>query len=139
MLGLAREKVQQAHVQFQQGDMNSPWTFASGRYDLVVFSLVLEHIEDLASLFKRMAAVLKPGALVYIGELHPFKQYGGSKARFETAEGTEYVTCYTHHVSDFTGAAQAAGLQLLQLREYFDEGNREAPPRILALLFTYTP
>ncbi len=42
---------------------------------------------------------------MYIGELHPFKQYAGSKARFNTEAGEQVVNCYNHHITDFTDAA----------------------------------
>ena len=96
---------------------------------------MLEHIEDLKSVVKKAAAALLPGGKVYVGELHPFKQYAGTKARFETSAGTEVVTCYDHHVSDFISAAQQTGLGLVSLKEYFDDGERTMPPRILAMVF----
>jgi 2-polyprenyl-3-methyl-5-hydroxy-6-metoxy-1,4-benzoquinol methylase len=135
MLEKARQKIKALHVQFLQGDILKPWTFATGRYDLITFSLVLEHIESLTPVFEQVDKVLAPGGLVYIGELHPFKQYSGSKARFETAEGVQVVECFTHHVSDFIHAAFQFRLSLVQLNEYFDEDNRNGMPRVLSLLF----
>ena len=135
MLAKAREKISSEKVEFLQADINEAWDFALGSYDLVTFSLVLEHIDDLQAVFTKVAACLNPGGMVYVGELHPFKQYSGTKARFDTAEGRQIVPCFNHHVSDFTGAAAAQGMQILELREYFDGGDRDGIPRILALLF----
>ena len=56
-------------------------------FDLVTFSLVLEHIEDLEPVLAKAANCMHSGATLYNGELHPYKQYAGSKARFDTAEG----------------------------------------------------
>lgn len=109
---------------------------ADTRVDLVSFSLVLEHMEDLQGVFAKAAAVTKPGGLMYVGELHPLKQYAGSKARFDNAAGeTTVVSCFNHHVSDFLDAATASGYSLLTLKEYFDGGDRGSIPRILAMLF----
>ena len=135
MLSKARQKVVSDTVEFHQADMNQVWTFADGNYDLVTFSLVLEHIENLDAIFQKTAAVLLPGGYVYVGELHPFKQYSGSKARFDTAAGTQLVPCYTHHVSDFVQAAKKHGLVLVDIKEYFDGDDRATLPRILTLLF----
>ena len=77
---------------------------------------------------------MKSGGYVYVGELHPFKQYTGSKARFETAEGVQVVTCFNHHVSDFTEAAQKNGFVVETIQEFFDDGDRSTIPRILAIL-----
>lgn len=134
MLNEARAKVQAPHVHFMQADVLSPWSFVNGRYDLVTFSLVLEHIEDLDVMMRNAADALAPGGLVYLGELHPFKQYVGTKARFETEQGTQVVTCHTHHLSDHVRAARRAGLVVEDVREHFDAEDATAPPRILVLL-----
>ncbi|HLO38009.1 MAG TPA: class I SAM-dependent methyltransferase, partial [Lacibacter sp.] len=102
MLAKAKEKITSPNVTFVQADITNPWTFATKPYDLVGFSLVLEHIELLQPVFEKVASVLRPGGYLYISELHPFKQYNGSKARFDTEEGTNVVTCFNHHITDFT-------------------------------------
>jgi hypothetical protein len=96
---------------------------------------MLEHIEDLDAVFQKLAKVSDTGTRVYIGELHPFKQYAGSKARFETETGTQVVTCFNHHVTDFIQAANASGFQLILIDEQFDDADRSQLPRILNLLF----
>ncbi|EJF10486.1 bifunctional 2-polyprenyl-6-hydroxyphenol methylase/3-demethylubiquinol 3-O-methyltransferase UbiG [Pontibacter sp. BAB1700] len=134
MLERARKKVSSNKVVFQQADITQPWQFATQVYDLVTFSLVLEHILKLDFIFEQTAAALKPGGYVYIGELHPFKQYTGTRARFGTDEGRQEVACYTHHISEFTQIAKKHGLKLIDLNEYFDDGDRTGIPRILTLL-----
>lgn len=134
MLAKAKEKINNDNLQFVQTDITTNWTFRNQLYDLVSFSLVLEHIENLEHIFNQTAAALKPGGYVYIGELHPFKQYSGSKARFETAEGMQVLDCFTHHVSDFIQATKKHGLSLVDINEYFDDENKNEIPRILTLL-----
>lgn len=134
MLAKAKEKINSAKVHFVQADITKDWTFTKGLYDLVSFSLVLEHIEDLDQIFKKVSTALRPGGHVYIGELHPFKQYTGSKARFDTEEGTQVVQCFNHHVSDFIQPAKKYGLLPADINEYFDEDNRNEIPRILMIL-----
>jgi ubiquinone/menaquinone biosynthesis C-methylase UbiE len=135
MLEIAKNKIQSERVNFIEADITKDWTFAKNTYDLVTFSLMLEHIEDLHAVFQKLSIVTATGSHVYIGELHPFKQYAGSKARFETENGTEVLTCFNHHVTDFIQAATASGYQLIQLEEQFDEEDRSQLPRILNLLF----
>jgi ubiquinone/menaquinone biosynthesis C-methylase UbiE len=139
MLAKAREKITTAKVHFMQADILRSWDFRDGLYDLVTFSLVLEHVEHLEPMLKEAAASLPPGGHVYIGELHPFKQYAGTKARFETEQGTHVVTCHGHHLSEFLQAAGANDLQLVHLGEHFDEDDRTTPPRILSLLLRKRP
>lgn len=138
MLSKAREKVPSSKVRFVQADILEPWRFSNGPYDLITFSLVLEHIEHLGPVLKGAAEHLAHGGHVFIGELHPFKQYAGTKARFETEHGTQVVTCFDHHVSDFLDAARSTGLELVRLDEHFDGDDRTGPPRILSVLLRRT-
>lgn len=134
MLAKAKEKIKSEKVLFQQFDINQPWTFASKQFDLIVFSLMLEHIENLDAIFKQASNSLVKGGYVYIGELHPFKQYAGSKARFETEQGEQIVNCFNHHISDFILAAKKQGFEIADVNEYFDENDRSETPRILMIL-----
>ncbi len=138
MLLKAKEKIKSDKVMFQQADITREWDFVSGGFDSITFSLMLEHIEDLNDVFRKASANLVPGGYVYVGELHPFKQYAGSKARFETELGEQIVPCFDHHVSDFVQAAHGSGLSILKLNEYFDDNDRSGTPRILTLLLRKT-
>ncbi len=135
MLKKAKEKIRSEKVNFIQADILQDWYFVNSKYNLVTFSLVLEHIEDLEPVFKKIAEVIAENGHVYIGELHPFKQYSGSKARFISEAGEQVVTCFNHHVSDFVQAAKKHGFQINNIHEYFDDGDRNTLPRILAMLF----
>jgi ubiquinone/menaquinone biosynthesis C-methylase UbiE len=135
MLVKAKAKILSDRVKFVQADINKPWGFQNEWYDLITFSLVLEHIENLDHIFLQASKMLETGGHLYVGELHPFKQYAGSKARFETAEGLQVVNCYNHNVSDFLKAAKKFGLKLLDLEEYFDGDGKGGIPRILTLVF----
>jgi len=134
MLAKAKEKVSLPAAEFIQADINQPWAFGTAKYDLVSFSLVLEHIGDLGAIFREASPALVPGGFVYIGELHPFKQYSGSKARFETEEGLQIVDCFTHHISDFIQAGKQNGLVPIDIDEHFDDGDRGGLPRILTMV-----
>jgi SAM-dependent methyltransferase len=141
MLAKARQKVAAAGLdrscvlEFRQADITQPWEVGTGLYDLVSFSLVLEHIADLDHIFAEVAHALKPDGHVYAGEFHPFRQYMGKKARYATAEGEVELECFNHHITDFTGAAQQHGLGLVRLDEFFDAGDRSLVPRVLGMVF----
>jgi ubiquinone/menaquinone biosynthesis C-methylase UbiE len=134
MLTKAKEKIVSSHVQFIQADIRLDWTFGNS-FDLISFSLVLEHIENLETVFKEAVKSLVPGGHIYIGELHPFKQYTGTKARFDTENGQQIVDCFNHHISDFIKAAKQCGLTLVDINEYFDNDDRSSVPRILTVVF----
>ena len=55
MLAIAKEKIKADHVQFLQADILQDWNFISSAYDLVSFSLVLEHIENLELIFNKIS------------------------------------------------------------------------------------
>jgi ubiquinone/menaquinone biosynthesis C-methylase UbiE len=134
MLAKAKQKVTTTNVQFIQADIKNDWVFGND-FDIVSFSLVLEHIENLGDIFAKTNDALKNGGYIYIGELHSFKQYTGTKARFESTEGTKVVECYNHHISDFLDAAKKYNFDLIELDEHFDDDNKNEIPRILTLVF----
>src|SRR5690606_16882248 len=55
MLARAKQKINSDKVRFVQADITSPWTFTNEKYDLVTFSLVLEHIEHLDQIFSEVS------------------------------------------------------------------------------------
>jgi cyclopropane fatty-acyl-phospholipid synthase-like methyltransferase len=136
MQAIAKEKVRAANVEFRSGDIRGDWAFVPEKVDLITCSLILEHIEYLEPVFENAAATLNPTGGFYICELHPFKQYAGSKARFEMNGETKVLDCYQHHITDYTDAAFAAGFSLSRLDEWFDSDDRSQVPRLISFLFT---
>ncbi|HRO70074.1 MAG TPA: class I SAM-dependent methyltransferase, partial [Chitinophagaceae bacterium] len=135
MLTKAKIKIQSDRVEFIQADINKDWDFVNNKkFDLATFSLVLEHIENLDNIFEKLSKVVNTNGYVYIGELHPFKQYNGTKARFESENGLQIVTCFNHNISDFINSAKNHEFELLSLDEFFDNNDKTSVPRILTLL-----
>lgn len=135
MLEKAKEKITASHVQFVEADLLRPWHFLQSSPDLITFSLVLEHIEHIQVIFSECAKHLSPGGCLYVCELHPYKQYTGSKARFETNAGVNILPCFVHHVSDYLQAAAANRFSLERLDEWFDNDDNALPPRLISFLF----
>jgi malonyl-CoA O-methyltransferase len=135
MIARAREKVRAENVRFSLMDIIRPWEFAAGSFDLIVCNLVLEHIQDLSHVFSEAARTLRLGGHFFIDELHPFRQYEGTKARFYRTEEKVEVDAFIHHISDFLKAAQESRLSLVHLDEYWHETDENKPPRILSLYF----
>lgn len=135
MLQKARQKVAADHVSFLVADVSQRWPCADAAADLVTCNLVLEHIEDLPFIFSEAWRTLVAEGRLFICELHPFKQYRGSKATYQSDQGARQIQAFVHHVSDFLDAAEQSGLTLRQLREWWDQDGREQPPRLLSLQF----
>lgn len=138
MLAQAKAKIKADNVEFVKTDIRQPWDFANQSFDLITCSLILEHIENIEFVFSQANLKIKTGGLFYIGELHPFKQYQGTKARFETDSGRFELVCFTHHVSDYFAAAKNNGFDCISINEWFDDGKLTATPRILTMIFQKT-
>jgi len=135
MIRQARARVPAAHVAFAVADLTQPWPVAAGSVDLIVCNLVLEHIADLSFIFAEAARCLAPGGRFFVAELHPFKQYQGSKAVYGPEQARVPIPAFVHHISAFLDAAAAAGLTLLSLKEWWDAEDAPAPPRLVSFLF----
>jgi ubiquinone/menaquinone biosynthesis C-methylase UbiE len=135
MLQKARQKVAADHVTFLVADVRERWPGADLSIDLVTCNLVLEHIIDLSFIFAEARRTLVADGRLFICELHPFRQYRGSRATYQSDQGATEIRGFVHHVSDFLAAAAQNGLVLSQLGEWWDEDDRRKPPRLLSLLF----
>jgi len=135
MIQKAREKVKEENVRFDVADLTKPWNCRDNAYDLISCNLVLEHIEDLSHIFSEAARVLKSGGQFLLNELHPVRQYKGTKARFERGEETVEVEAFVHPISDFIHAAETYGLKLVKLNEYWQAEDEGKPPRLVSFIF----
>ncbi len=119
MLKKAREKDSQSGICWQHADLNQPFPFAAGKFDLVVSSLVIEHIKDLDNYFSEIRRVAQTDAEIFITGLHPTMHMLGISARFEN-EAKEHVhpESQCHSLSTIFNAATAAGLQVSRIEEH---------------------
>jgi ubiquinone/menaquinone biosynthesis C-methylase UbiE len=135
MMQKAKGKVPAVHVQFQQIDIRETWHFNKNQFDLITCSLILEHIENLDFVFQQAHKVLKKGGIFYIGELHPFKQYAGTKARFDTENGVFVLECFIHNISEWLNTAKKNRFDCVELKEWFDDNDETVIPRIVSFIF----
>jgi len=131
MLNKAKEKISSSKVSFIKADLNEEWEIENSFADLVTSSLTLEHIESLDPIFSQAYQKLKNEGFFFISELHPYKQYSGSKARFETEKGVQELEVYVHHISDYINSAINNGFQLIELKEWFDADIKKEIPRLI--------
>jgi ubiquinone/menaquinone biosynthesis C-methylase UbiE len=135
MLQQAKSKLKTEHVFFVRADLTKPWPAKTGSFELVVCNLVLEHIEDLDSVFYQASQSLTPGGEFFVSELHPFRQYQGTQANFRNEDETVEIDAFVHHLSDFTEAAREHGLSLKSMKEWWHEEDLNKPPRLVSFLF----
>jgi malonyl-CoA O-methyltransferase len=136
MQAIAREKVRRDNLEFLIADVREPWSFVGGfAPDLITSSLILEHVEALGFVFEQARNILSAGGRFYVCELHPFKQYEGSKARFETEDGLQVTECFQHHMTDYTKAAIENAFSIERIDEWFDGADRTKTPRLISFVF----
>jgi ubiquinone/menaquinone biosynthesis C-methylase UbiE len=135
MLNKAKMKINDSKVNFQKADITIKWKVSNSFADLITSSLILEHIEDLDFIFDQAFIKLKPKGLFFISELHPFKQYLGTKARYEDDSGIKELTTFTHHISEFINSAKRNNFKLLEFNEWFDSETENKVPRLVSFVF----
>ena len=135
MLAQAKNKVSSDNVTFTVADLTRPWPCAARSADLIVCNLVLEHIGDVSFVFAEAARVLVADGYFFVCELHPFRQYQGAQARFQTNQAMTEIPAFVHHLSDFTNAADANGLVLERFQEWWHEEDQDKPPRLASVMF----
>ena len=135
MLNKAEEKISDKRVTFKKADLTKDWKIENNFADLITSSLTLEHIKNLNHIFSQANQKLNKNGLFFISELHPFKQYSGSKAQYETENGTKELEVYVHHISEYIDDAKNNGFQLIELKEWFDENSKNGIPRLMSFVF----
>ncbi|MFK7807542.1 MAG: class I SAM-dependent methyltransferase [Saprospiraceae bacterium] len=135
MLAIAKKKIDSRKVEFKSADLTQNWAIENESVDLVISNLVLEHIEDLNHIFAQANQKLADNGIFFISELHPFKQYAGSKARFDTANGIKEITAFVHHTTDYTNSAKSHGFVMESIKEWFDNDEEKELPRLISFVF----
>lgn len=135
MIERARRRLSSGNVIFVLGDITRHWPVDDSSINLISCNLVLEHIQQLSCIFAEAARVLAPDGQFFISELHPFRQYLGTKASFRRNQDTHTIDAFVHDVTDFMGAAQHNNLRLEAIKEWRHEEDTGKPPRLISFLF----
>ena len=136
MLNKAKSKINSDNIKFQFADLNKPWEIENNYADLITCSLTLEHIKDLDFIFNQAYQKLKSGGKFFICELHPTRQYTGSKAKYETENGIEELEVYVHHLSEYFASAKRNFFNLVEINEWFDHETENEIPRLISFVFS---
>ncbi|MCF6526320.1 class I SAM-dependent methyltransferase [Streptomyces sp. JJ36] len=115
---LARARSRGAHDRLIEGDVRATG-LASGAYDLVVSSLIDEHLPDLRPFYDEAWRLAAPGAWCVVVAYHPhFIMTTGMPTHFTDASGEDLaITTHVHLVSDHLTAGLGAGWTLAEMRE----------------------
>ena len=120
MLQIARSKVSAPNVVFVRQDLRIPWPLAASSADVVLFNLVLEHVEDLSPVFLETRRTLRPGGALLLSEYHPSRVTAGKGPVVTAPDGTvlQRIPNFLHTVSEYVRSAEAAGLSAMSVAEW---------------------
>ena len=139
MLRRARARIHDPRVRFIQHDVRTTWPLDDNSADVIIAMLILEHVEQLETVFAEAARTLRVGGEFFLCELHPMRQLLGGQAQFgNTQTGKrELVPAFLHNVSDYVNDGLSTGFELQRLDEWRDgDAPATSIPRLLSLLFT---
>jgi ubiquinone/menaquinone biosynthesis C-methylase UbiE len=122
MLEVARKKLKDFKVEFIEGDFMT-LDLKENSFDVVILSLVLEHIHDLKSFFLRLSKVMKPKGEVFISEIHPLRSKDGNLAHFKVGEGEVWLDSAKHTERDFEDSLKGTNLKIISRHDILGESH----------------
>ena len=127
MLDIARTKVPGAHVEL--ADM-ADLPLADGSVDLVVNTLALTHVADLAPAFAEAARVLRPGGHLLVSDVRGYYIGSDRTPLVETTPSgqTGYIEAWSHPTSRYLTAALPAGFRIRHCSERVVDGDPPTEP-----------
>jgi malonyl-CoA O-methyltransferase len=134
MIRQAQQKIRAPNVTFQVADLTQPWPVPPESIDWIACDLVMEHVADLKFIFAQAYAVLKPGGRFFVSELHPLRQYRGSKAIFQHEGQATEIDAFVHHLSDYLNAAESTGYSQPLIKEWWHPEDQGKEPRLVSFL-----
>lgn len=115
---LAQARARDPALALFQQDMTQPLPLADMTADLVLFSLVLEHMADMTGPLREARRLLRPEGRIVVIEIHPFLPLSNVVAHFRVGSTIVEMPTFAHQFSDYLDAAAAAGLRITQAREW---------------------
>jgi len=115
---LARARSRGVHDRLIEGDVRETGLEA-GAYDLVIASLIDEHLPELRPFYDEAWRLAEPGALCVVVAFHPhFIMTTGMPTHFTSASGEPVaIATHVHLLSDHVMAGLGAGWRLAEMRE----------------------
>ncbi|HLI78690.1 MAG TPA: class I SAM-dependent methyltransferase [Candidatus Binataceae bacterium] len=120
MIRRAREKFDASEVAFAAADISRTLPTRDRSFDRVICCLVLDHIHDVASLFRELKRICKVDGVIAISVMHPAMMLREVQAQFHDplTGATVRPRSAPNQVSDYVNAATAAGLRIDDMSEH---------------------
>lgn len=120
MLEKARHKTSKYNINFIKHDIQQNLPFADKSFDLVISSLVFEHIKDLGKIYSEIHRVLNDDGRFLFSEMHPSMFYKNIQAHYtddETGKEIE-IGSYRRQLCDFINPLIKTGFQIKTISEH---------------------
>lgn len=117
MLDIARRKFASAGSPCLVNASFRKLPFRSGRFDLILSTLAVDHTPGLAGTVRELTRTLKPGGTIILSCFHPFGFLTGWKRTFTARLETYAVRYIPYSVADYLNAFTSAGLTLVKVEE----------------------
>lgn len=114
MLEKARAKFPQ--FGFLNADIQRHLPFETGRADLILVTLVFEHLPNLLPTLQEAHRVLAPGGLIRILEIHSDLTSRGTGAHFQHGDREIALPSYAHDSNEWQSTLLSAGLTLSSIK-----------------------
>lgn len=126
MLARARARPLDARARWLNAPIEDVDAARCGSFDVVLFSLVLEHMASLDGAFRAARAVAAQPATLRAFELHPALHARGTRAHFRAGDRELALPSYAHDEAELAAALAGAGWSVEAVTTWF------APPSLTA-------
>jgi ubiquinone/menaquinone biosynthesis C-methylase UbiE len=90
--------------------------FAAASFDFAICSLALSHVRDLRAVSRELAMTLKPGADLFVSDLHPEADARGWRTGFRDGTTAFRIKTIPHSVAEILESFRPAGFDCCDLR-----------------------
>ncbi len=120
MMRKARDKAGSQSVAFAVADISRALPLRANYFDRVICCLVLDHIDDVASLFPELKRICRRDGFIAISAMHPAMMLRDVQAQFHDPVSGARVRPRSapNQISDYVNAATTAGLRIDHMSEY---------------------
>ena len=120
MIRKARQKFGASEVTFAVADISTTLPMRDRSFDRVICCLVLDHIHDVADLFRELKRICTADGFIAISVMHPAMMLREVQAQFHDplTGATVQPRSAPNQISDYVNAATAAGLRIDRMSEH---------------------
>jgi ubiquinone/menaquinone biosynthesis C-methylase UbiE len=115
MLDILRKKYPQAETHLLQGGLLSQLT--DGTVDLVLSTLTIAHIPDIAAALKEWNRILRPGGSLVITDYHPAALASGGQRTFRAGDTVISIRNYVYPIKKIRAITARLGLNEISVVE----------------------